>query len=137
MNSFTNRMARSVLIALVIVCVKPVIGQDPAADAQKFAEAEWKLFDAGSFEQMYDSTFDDSMKQQMSRDNWVQVAHQTADQRGKLVSRAVANKTNSMGIYRIIFSSQCTGGKVFEDISVVKRDSGWKVTGIWVRPNLE
>lgn len=85
---------------------------------------------------MYDSTFDDSMKQQ-TRDQWLKIAQTVAAQRGTVINRTLVSKTSSMGIYRFTYGSQCTGGKVFEDIMVTKKDDGWKVVGINVRPNLE
>jgi Protein of unknown function (DUF4019) len=111
--------------------------QDTAADARQFADAEWKLFDAGSFAKMYDATFDDSMKQTLTRDQWLSNMDTTAKQRGSMINRTLVNKTNSMGLYRFVYSTQCSGGKVFEDITVTKKGDGWKVVGIYVRPNLE
>jgi hypothetical protein len=86
---------------------------------------------------MYDTTFDDSMKQTQTRDQWLKIADTISKQRGSLISRTLANKASSMGIYRFIYSTQCSNGKVFEDITVAKKDDGWKVVGIYVRPNLE
>ena len=125
----------------VLLVVSGFIGiarpQDTASDARQFADAEWKLFDAGSFGKMYDTTFDDSMKQAMTRDQWLKVADTTSKQRGSMINRTLANKTSSMGIYRFIYSTQCSNGKVFEDITLTKKDDGWKVVGIYVRPNHE
>jgi hypothetical protein len=114
-----------------------VWAQDSAGDARHFADAEWQLFDAGSFAKMYDTTFDDSMKQTQTRDQWLKMMDFTSKQRGAVINRTLTNKTISMGLYRFIYSTQCTGGKVFEDITVTKKDDGWKVVGIYVRPNLE
>jgi hypothetical protein len=135
----THRIFHRLCFVLLLVSVFAGIAkaQDTAADARQFADAEWKLFDAGSFAKMYDTTFDDSMKQTQTRDQWLKLLDTTSKQRGSMINRTLANKTNSMGIYRFIYSTQCSNGKVFEDITVTKKDDGWKVVGIYVRPNLE
>jgi hypothetical protein len=127
-----------VILAIAFTWVGAVAAQDQAAaDARQFADAEWKLLDAGNYAKMYDATFDDSMKQTQTRDQWLAILDTIARQRGAMINRILANKTASMGIYRFVYSTQCSGGKVFEDIMVTKKDSGWKVVGIYVRPNLE
>jgi hypothetical protein len=135
----THRIFIRVFFVLLLISVFAgiVMAQDAAGDARQFADAEWKLFDAGSFGKMYDTTFDDSMKQAQTRDQWLKIADTTSKQRGSMINRTLANKTSSMGIYRFIYSTQCSNGKVFEDITVTKKDDGWKVVGIYVRPNLE
>jgi hypothetical protein len=133
-----HRCFQVCLLGLLLVgCLKVASAQDQvAAEARHFADAEWQMFDAGSYATMFDTTFDDSMKQQ-GKDQWLQIAKSVAQQRGKMISRTLANATASMGMYRFIYSSQCAGGKVFEDITVTKKSDGWKVMGLYVRPNLE
>jgi len=135
----TRRISTRVFFVLLFVSAFVGIAktQNAAGDARQFADAEWKLFDAGSFGKMYDTTFDDSMKQAQTRDQWLKIADTTSKQRGGMINRTLANKTSSMGIYRFIYTTQCSNGKVFEDITVTKKDDGWKVVGIYVRPNLE
>jgi hypothetical protein len=135
----THRIFIRVFFVLLLISVFAgiVMAQDAAGDARQFADAEWKLFDAGSFGKMYDTTFDDSMKQAQTRDQWLKIADATSKQRGSMINRTLANKTSSMGLYRFVYSTQCSNGKVFEDITVTKKDDGWKVVGIYVRPNLE
>jgi hypothetical protein len=129
-------VSTSLLAFMAVVWTRQSPAQDDSASAQSFAATVWKMFDAGNYGQMYDQVFDDSMKQQ-SKDQWVQIATNLAKQRGNMISRSLANKANSMGIYRYIYNTQCTNGKVFEDVSITKKDSGWKVVGIYIRPNLE
>lgn len=137
MAAMTRRRFLTILLATPLLLMMPSVwAQTDSADAQAFAAKEWKLFDAGSYAQMYDDTFDDSMKQQ-GKDQWVQTATSLAKQRGSMISRALGNKSSSMGIYRFIFITQCSGGKVFEDVAVTKKESTWKVVGIFIRPNLE
>lgn len=135
----TRRIFHRLYFVLLLVSTFAAIAkaQDPAADARQFADNEWKLFDAGSFAKMYDTTFDDSMKQGMTRDQSLNMLDATQKQRGSMINRTLASKTNSMGLYRFIYSTQCSGGKVFEDITVTMKADGWKVVGIYVRPNLE
>src|ERR1700681_3375386 len=119
----THRLFHRLCFVLLLVSVFAGIAeaQDAAADARQFADAEWKLFDAGSFAKMYDTTFDDSMKQGQTREQWLNIMDTTQKQRGNMINRMLASKTNSMGLYRFIYTTQCSGGKVFEDITLTKK----------------
>jgi hypothetical protein len=125
-----------VLVAsLLVLPALPAWGQDQTPAAQTFAESSLKMFDAGQCSSLYDA-FDDTARG-MSRDQWVQVCTTTLKQRGKVVSRSLANKTRSMGIYRFLYNTQATEGKVFEDVGVVCKDNVCKLVGFFVKPNLE
>jgi hypothetical protein len=84
---------------------------------------------------MYD-LFDQSVRT-LTRDQWIQVCSTTLKQRGSVISRGSPNETKSMGIYRFVYNTQCTEGKVFEDVAVIRKDADWKLYGFVVRPNLE
>lgn len=127
--------------ALSIVCflffALSTWAQDKTSAAQAFAVVVLKTFDAGEFAKMYDEQFADNMKQAASKEQWIKAAQGIRKQRGDMINRTLANKTRSMGVFRFIFSTQCTEGKVFEDITVVDMGGAWKVGGFYVRPNLE
>jgi hypothetical protein len=111
------------------------LAQGQSAAARTFADAVLKMFDAGQCSKLYDA-FDDSSKT-LTKDQWNQVCAGTLKQRGDVIQRSSPNATNSMGIYRFVFSTQCTGGKVFEDVAVIYKDTDWKLASFFVKPNLE
>jgi hypothetical protein len=136
---FTKRACFHGMALLVLIGAAssgPLAAQDDSA-ARSAADSILAMYDAGDYGRMYDVKFHDSMKQSMSRDQWIAAAKQVARQSGKATGRSVAKQTKSMGVYRFIFNTQCTEGKVFEDLSLTKDGGDWKVVGFWVKPNLE
>jgi hypothetical protein len=121
----------------MILLASPSISlpQDQTSAAQAFALSALKLFDDGQCSKIYDA-FDDSART-LTREQWNKVCSATLKQRGSVVSRSLGNKVKSMGIYRFIFNTQCTEGKVFEDVAVIYKETEWKLVGLNVRPNLE
>jgi hypothetical protein len=112
-----------------------VAAQDKTSDAKAFADSVEKMFDQGKYSDMYDSF--DPRARTLTRDQWIETAETLAKQRGKLITRTLANKTNSMGIYRFLYSSSCENGKVFEDIGVSDNTGSWRIVGFVIKPNLE
>jgi hypothetical protein len=130
------RHSQLTIIGLVLLLMTfPIRAQDQTPDAQKFAESALNLFDAGECSKLYDA-FDESARN-LTREQWMKVCSDTLKQRGSVVNRGVPSKTKSMGIYRFVYSTQCTNGKVFEDVGVISKNSEWKLVGFVVRPNLE
>ena len=109
--------------------------QDQSPAAQTFAESVLKMFDAGECSKLYDA-FDESSRT-LTRDQWMQVCSATLKQRGSVIKRGSPTLTKSMGIYRFIFNTQCTEGKVFEDVGVIHKETDWRLVAFLVRPNLE
>jgi len=128
-----NLCIASIALAFLVL-VSNSLAQDQTPAARAFADSALKLFDAGDCSKLYDA-FDESAKT-LTRDQWIQVCSETLKQRGSVISRGMPNVTRSMGIYRFIFSTQCTGGKVFEDVGVIQKDSGLKLVAFVIRPNL-
>lgn len=125
-----------VFVALAVLAINSSgWAQDQSAAAQAFSESVLKMFDAGECSKLYDA-FDESSKT-LTRDQWIQVCSTTLKQRGNVIKRSSPNATKSMGIYRFIFSTQCTEGKVFEDLAVVHKEADWKLVSFLVKPNLE
>ena len=111
--------------------------EDQTANALSFAEAEWKLFDAGSFAKMYDDTFNDSMKSLNSRDQWIQLLADIAKKRGVLIRRDLIDKTRDMGIYSFTFRTRSSNPKPeesIEDVEVTNMNGAWTVGGLHFRP---
>ena len=123
------------LVTTVMLSTLSSKAQDQTAAAQTFAQSMLKLFDNGECSKLYDA-FDESAKTG-TREQWVKICSTILKQRGSVVNRSLANKTKSMGIYRFIFNTQCTEGKVFEDVGVSYKETEWKLVGFYVRPNLE
>jgi hypothetical protein len=105
---------RSALVALAGLTLN-LIGwaQDQPSAAQTFAESALKMFDAVDCSKMYDA-FEEASRT-LSRKQWIQVCSTTLKQRGRVIKRSSPNGLRSMGIYRFVFTTQCTEGKVFED----------------------
>ena|SRR5436309_1355460 len=131
------RLHKVFVLVYVLLQALPNWAQDKTAAAQAFAVQVLKTFDASEFAKMYDEQFADNMKQAATKQQWIKTAQTIREQRGDMVDRTLASKTKSMGIYRFIFSTQCTGGKVFEDVTVTEQNGAWKAGGFYVRPNLE
>ena len=116
MQTSTVTFRHAVLLALLgAVSLGRLAAQDDSA-AKSAADSILAMYDAGDYGRMYDSKFHASMKQTMTRDQWIAAARQVAKQSGKAVSRSVAKQTKSMGVVRFIFNTQCTEGKVYEDL---------------------
>ena len=134
MSTWATRRQMMIAGMMGAICAT-LRGQDDGAKAA--VDSVLKLYDAAEYGQLYDTRFHDSMKQQMTREQWIAAARQIARQTGKVVNRTVAKQAKSMGIVRFIFNTQCAEGKVWEDLSVQRDGEDWKVIGFWVRPNLE
>ena len=134
------RIATALVLAFAACCSRAISQVDGATGPTPlaFAQNEWKLFDDGKYREMYDSTFDDTLKRQMTRDVWLAQAQEVARRRGNVIYRTPIKNTNSMNFYRLIFRTHCTEGDVIEDLSFqLTDDSKWRVVAIWVRPDLE
>jgi hypothetical protein len=133
--NYVPRLKLTSCVLAFLLTTSPCYSQDKTPAAQEFALSVLKLFDDGQCSKLYDA-FDESART-VSRDQWIKICSTTLRQRGNVVSRSLGNKTKSMGVYRFIFNTQCTEGKVFEDVGVTYRDTEWKLMGFYVRPNLE
>lgn len=132
-----NKLIAIQALTLSLVLTYPTISwsQDKTDNAKVFADSVLAMFDQGRYGEMYDA-FDPNSRT-LTREQWIQTCETIAKQRGKVVNRALANKTHSMGIYRFLYSSQCANGKVFEDVGVSDNSGSWKIVGFIIRPNLE
>lgn len=137
MPADTVRFHQIVLFVLIGAVFSGHLAAQDESAAKSAADSVLAMYDAGEYGRMYDSVFHESMKQTATRDQWIAAAKQLARQTGKATGRSVAKQTKSMGIYRIIFNTQCTEGKVYEDISLTKDSADWKVVGFFIKPNLE
>jgi hypothetical protein len=126
-------MAKYMIVVVVLSMF--ALGQDKTGEARAFADSVLRMFDEGKYSQMYDLF--DSASRSMTREQWIQAAQTTAQQRGTVISRSLGNSTKSMGAYRFIFTTKCTEGKVYEDVSVMSKAGEWKLYGFWVKPNLD
>lgn len=130
--SIQQKLALTVLALLLNT--SNVCSEDQTPAAQAFALSALKMFDAGQCSKLYDA-FDEPART-LTREQWIKVCSDTLKQRGTALNRSLASKAKSMGIYRFIFSTECSEGKVFEDVGVVYRDPEWKLVGFNVRPNI-
>jgi hypothetical protein len=132
---FVRNTVGPLLIGVVILLSICATAEDKTTDARAFVDSALSMFDQGKYSEMYD-LFDPSMRQ-LTRELWIEASKKVAQQRGKVVNRALSTKSRSMGAYRFIFNTQCSEGKVYEDVTAIDSGSGWKLGGFWVKPNLD
>lgn len=121
------------ILTLVAACPSPAATDD---DARTFAESVLAMKDNKQYQEMYRTKFHESMQRQMSEEQWLAAARQIDSQTGAKKSRTLSSTDKSMGVYKFRYDTSYETGRAFDDIYVAN-DNGWKVVGLWVRPNLQ
>jgi len=109
-------------------------GADPGARAA--VDEALRLYDLGKYQEMYEQSHA-WQKKSTNLSNWLQYIHSTAGQTGKVISRKAYKRANSLGIERFLFDTQCTEGRVYEDVGALDDHGRWKLYFFVVKPNLE
>jgi hypothetical protein len=105
-------------------------------DARAFADSVLAMKDNKQYKEMYRDKFDESMKRQMTEEQWLAAAEQVDKQTGAKKTRTLSSSDKSMGVYKFRYDTQYENGRAFDDIYVTN-NNGWKVVALWVRPNLQ
>jgi hypothetical protein len=121
---------------LILMMATSLSWATPEDEARAFADSVLAMKDKKQYREMYRDKFHQSMKSQMTEDQWLAVDNQVDKQTGAMKSRSLNSSDKSMGIYKFRYDTQYENGKAFDDIYVTN-DNGWKVIGLWVRPNIQ
>lgn len=105
-------------------------------DARAFAESVLTMKDNKQYKEMYRDKFHQSMQSQFTEEQWLAAAAQVDRQTGAQKGRSLSTSDKSMGVYKFRYDTRCENGRAFDDIYVTN-DGGWKVVGLWVRPNIQ
>jgi len=123
----------------------PMQGDDANAEAKEAAKAaasEWlELTDSGEFEASYDAA-SPKMREQVTREKWMQMGSQSEEQVGELQSRNFVGsqyretvpQVDGGPIVMLMYQSQFESGTFREMVVTVNESDTWKVMGYQVVP---